>query len=41
MSKVLTKHVQNKFSRNFHKIENHLTKLESLCVREMNTGILK
>ncbi len=41
MSKVLTKQVQNKISRYFLKLENHLTKPESRCVREMTTGILK
>jgi hypothetical protein len=41
MSNVLTKQVQNKVSRYFLKLENHLTKPESRCVREMTTGILK
>jgi hypothetical protein len=41
MSKVLTKQVQNKISRYFLKLENHLSKPESRCVREMATGILK
>ena len=41
MSKVLTKQVQNKVSRYFLKLETHLTKPESRCVREMTTGILK
>jgi hypothetical protein len=41
MSKVLTKQVQNKISRYFLKLENHLSKPESRCVREMTTGILK
>lgn len=41
MSKVLTKQVQNKISRYFLKLENHLTKPELRCVREMTTGILK
>ncbi len=41
MSKVLTKQVQNKISRYFLKLENHLTKPESRCVREMTTGLLK
>ena len=41
MSNVLTKQVQNKISRYFLKLENHLTKPESRCVREMTMGILK
>ena len=41
MSKVLTKQVQNKISRYFLTLENHLSKPESRCVREMVTGILK
>ncbi len=41
MSKVLTKQVQNKVSRYFLQLEDHLTKPESRCVREMTTGILK
>jgi hypothetical protein len=41
MSKVLTKQVQNKVSRYFLKLENHLTKPELRCVREMTIGILK
>jgi len=41
MSNVLTKQVQNKISRYFIKLENHLSKPESRCVREMTTGILK
>lgn len=41
MSNVLTKQVQNKVSRYFLKLENHLTKPESRCIREMATGILK
>jgi hypothetical protein len=41
MSNVLTKQVQNKISRYFLKLEQHLTKPESRCVREMTTGILK
>ena len=41
MSNVLTKQVQNKISRYFLKLEKHLTKPESRCVREMTTGILK
>src|SRR5680860_737658 len=41
MSNVLTKQVQNKISRYFLKLENHLAKPESRCVREMTTGILK
>jgi hypothetical protein len=41
MSKVLTKQVQNKVSRYFLHLENHLSKPESRCVREMTIGILK
>jgi hypothetical protein len=41
MSNVLTKQVQNKISRYFLKLSNHLSKPESRCVREMTTGILK
>ncbi|MDX1283741.1 MAG: transposase [Draconibacterium sp.] len=41
MSKVLTKQVQNKISRYFLQLENHLTKPESRCVRDMTVGILK
>jgi len=41
MSNLLTKQVQNKISRYFLKLENHLTKPELRCVREMATGILK
>ena len=41
MSKVLTKQVQNKISNYFLRLEPHLTKPESRCVREMTTGILK
>jgi hypothetical protein len=41
MSKVLTKQVQNKISRYFLKLNTHLSKPESRCVREMATGILK
>ncbi|NOR75761.1 MAG: transposase [Draconibacterium sp.] len=41
MSNVLTKQVQNKISRYFLHLENHLSKPESRCVREMTTGILK
>ena len=41
MSKVLTKQVQNKISRYFLQLENHLYKPELRCVREMTTGILK
>lgn len=41
MSKVLTKQVQNKISRYFSKLSNHLSKPEARCVREMTTGILK
>ena len=41
ISNVLTKQVQNKVSRYFLKLENHLTRPESRCVREMTTGILK
>jgi len=41
MSKVLTKQVQNKVSRYFLHLENHLSKPESRCVREMSIGILK
>lgn len=41
MSKVLTKQVQNKISRYFLKLDNHITKPESRCIREMATGILK
>jgi hypothetical protein len=41
MSKVLTKQVQNKISRYFLKLENHLSRPEQRCVREMATGILK
>ena len=39
MSKVLTKQVQNKISRYFLKLENHLTKPETRCVREMASNI--
>jgi hypothetical protein len=41
MSKILTKQLQNKVSRYFLQLGNHLTKPESRCVREMTTGILK
>lgn len=41
MSKVLTKQVQNKISRYFLKLEEHLSKPEARCVREMVTGMLK
>ncbi|MCF6332674.1 MAG: hypothetical protein L3J11_05260 [Draconibacterium sp.] len=41
MSNVLTKQVQNKVSRYFTKLENHLSKPESRRVREMTIGILK
>ena len=41
MSNVLTKQAQNKISRYFLKLEKHLTKPESRCVREMTIGILK
>lgn len=41
MSKILTKQVQNKISRYFINLNNHLTKPETRCVREMVTGILK
>ena len=41
MSKVLTKQVQNKISNYFLRLEPHLTKPESRCVREMTAGILK
>ncbi len=41
MSKVLTKHIQNKISRYFSKLSIHLSKPETSCVREMSTGILK
>lgn len=41
MPEVLTKQVQNKVSRYFLKLESHLTKPKSRCVREMTTEILK
>lgn len=41
MTNVLTKQDQNKISRYFLKLSDHLTKPESRCVREMTTGILK
>ena len=41
ITNVLTKQVQNKISRYFLKLSDHLTKPESRCVREMTTGILK
>lgn len=41
MSKVLTKQIQNKISRYFLQLNNHISKPESRCVREMTTGILK
>lgn len=41
MTNVLTKQVQNKISRYFLKLSDHLTKPEARCVREMTTGILK
>ncbi len=41
MTNVLTKQVQNKISRYFLKLSDHLTKPEARCVREMATGILK
>jgi ribosomal protein S4E len=41
MSKVITKQLQNKISRYFLKLEEHLTRPEARCVREMTTGILK
>jgi hypothetical protein len=41
MSKVLTKQVQNKISRYFLQLDNHLTRPELRCIREMTTGILK
>ena len=41
MTNVLTKQIQNKISRYYLKLSDHLTKPEARCVREMTTGILK
>ncbi len=41
MPKVLTKHLQNKISHYFLRLENYITKPEARCVREMTVGILK
>ncbi len=41
MTNVLTKQVQNKISRYFLQLGNHITKPELRCIREMTTGILK
>lgn len=42
MSQVLTKQEQNKISRYFLKLEDHLTNPGgALCIREMTTGIQK